>query len=141
LFLFSLVILISFVFVHMWGNIPTPHGPCPLSFDPYYNVRNCPSIRQISNDIFGHKNTSFPRLGNDRYSDSSNPTWSQQSNLSWQAQFPRNHVPQFHDHSYSYPHQQYQEKPPFRKRSALEETMSALKEKSTTLEETMATSK
>ena len=110
----------------MWGGTLTPYGPCSFCYVLYHNVRNCPSIRQISNNIFGHKNTSLSRLGNDRYYDSSNPTWSQQSNISWQAQDPGIHAPQFHglqhqsyqqfyDHAYSYqstPQQQYQAKPP-----------------------------
>ena len=110
----------------MWGNIPTPYGPCPFCYDPYHNVRNCPSLRQISNDIFGHMNTSFSRPGADNYFDTYNPTWSQQSNISWQAQDPGIHAPQFHglqhqsyqqfyDHAYSFqsaPQQQYLAEPP-----------------------------
>jgi hypothetical protein len=123
-----LLFLFLFVFIHMCGNIPIPYGPCPFCYEPYHNVRNCPSLRQISNDIFGHKNTPPSQPGNDRYSDSSNPTWSQQSNLSWQAQFPGNPAPQFYDHSYSYPYQQYQEEPPSQTMAALKETMAASEE-------------
>jgi hypothetical protein len=110
----------------MWGGTPTPYGPCSFCYDPYHHVRNCPSIRQISNNIFGHKNTSLSRPGDDSYFDSYNPTWSQQSNISWQAQDPGIHAPQFHglqhqsyqqfyDHacsSQSAPQQQYQAEPP-----------------------------
>jgi hypothetical protein len=110
----------------MWGGTPTPYGPCSFCYDPYHHVRNCPSIRQISNNIFGHKNTSLSRTGNDNYFDSYNPTWSQQSNISWRAQDPGIHAPQFHglqhqsyqqfyDHTYScqsVPQQQYQAEPP-----------------------------
>jgi hypothetical protein len=110
----------------MWGGTPTPYGPCSFCYDPYHHVRNCPSIRQISNYIFGHKNTSLSRPGNDSYFDSYNPTWSQQSNTSWQAQNPGIQAQQFHglqhqsyqqfyDHPYfcqSAPQQQYQAKPP-----------------------------
>jgi hypothetical protein len=110
----------------MWGGTPTPYGPCSFCYDPYHHVRNCPSIRQISNNIFGHKKTSLSRPGNDNYFDSYNPTWSQQSNISWQAQDPGIHAPQFHglqhqsyqqfyDHTYSCqsaPQQQYQAEPP-----------------------------
>jgi hypothetical protein len=110
----------------MWGGTPTPYGPCSFCYDPYHHVRNCPSIRQISNNIFGHKNTSLSRPGNDSYFDSYNPTWSQQSNTSWQAQNPGIQAQQFHglqhqsyqqfyDHPYSCqsaPQQQYQAEPP-----------------------------
>jgi hypothetical protein len=110
----------------MWGGTPTPYGPCSFCHDLYHHVRNCPSIRQISNNIFGHKNTSLSRPGNNNYFDSYNPTWSQQSNLSWQAQFVGNLAPQFrglqhqsyqqfYDHAYSFqsaPQQQYQAEPP-----------------------------
>jgi hypothetical protein len=82
-------------------------------------------------------NTSFSRPGDDRYFDSYNPTWSQQSNLSWEAQFFGNPAPQFHDYSYSYPHQQYPEEPPSPTMAALEETMVASEEASATLERTM----
>jgi hypothetical protein len=122
----------------MWGNIPTPYGPCPFCYDPYHNVRNCPVLRQISNDIFGHKNTPLYQPGNDCDSNSSNPTWSQQSNLLWQAQFPGNPTPQFHDHSYSYPHQQYQKEPPSPTMVVLKETMVALAEASAALQRTMS---
>jgi hypothetical protein len=73
-------------------------------------------------------NTSFFRLRDESYFDSYNLTWSQQSNLSWQVQFPRNHVPQFHDHSYSSSHQYYQKEPPPPKSFALEEASAALDE-------------
>jgi hypothetical protein len=116
------------VFIHMWGGTPTPYGPCSFCHDLYHHVRNCPSIRQFSNNIFGHKNTSLARPGNDNYFDSYNPTWSQQSNLSWQAQFLGNPAPQFHDHSYSYPYQQYQEEAPSPIMAALKETMTASEE-------------
>jgi hypothetical protein len=110
----------------MWGGTPTPYGPCSFCYDPYHHVRNCPSIRQISDNIFGHKKTSLSRPGNDNYFDSYNPTWSQQSNISWQAQDPGIHAQQFHglqhqsyqqfyDHPYScqsVPQQQYQAEPP-----------------------------
>jgi hypothetical protein len=110
----------------MWGGTPTPYGPCSFCYDPYHHVRNCPSIRQISNNIFGHKNTSLSRPGNDSYFDSYNPTWSQQSSTSWQAQNPGIQAQQFHglqhqsyqqfyDHTYSCqsaPQQQYQAEPP-----------------------------
>jgi hypothetical protein len=66
-----------FFFLYMWVNIPTPHGPCSFCYDPYLNVRNYPSLRQISNVIFGSKNTSFSRSRNDPHSESSSPTWSQ----------------------------------------------------------------
>jgi hypothetical protein len=121
----------------MWGGTPTPYGPCSFCHDLFHHVRNCPSIRQISNNIFGHKNTSLSRPGNDNYFDSDNQTWSQQSNLSWQAQFLGNLDPQFHDHSYSYPYQQYQEEPPFPIMAALKETMVALKETMVASEEIM----
>ena len=110
----------------MWGNILTPHGPCSFCHDPYHHVRQCPSIRQISNDVFGHMNTSFSRLGGGSYFGSYNLTWSQRSNLSWQAQFPGNPALQFHDHSYSYPHKKCHEEPPSLKRFALEKAMAAL---------------
>jgi hypothetical protein len=112
----------------MWGDTPTPYGPCSFCHDPYHHVRNCPSLRQIFNNIFGHKNTQLSQPRNNRYSDSSNPTWSQQSNLSWKAQFPGNLALQFHDHSYSYPYQQYQEESPFPIMFALKETMVASEE-------------
>jgi hypothetical protein len=110
----------------MWGGTPTPYGPCSFCYDPYHHVRNCPSIRQISNNIFGHKNTSLSRSGNNSYFDSYNPTWSQQSNTSWQARNPGIQAQQFHglqhqsyqqfyDHacsSQSAPQQQYQAEPP-----------------------------
>ena len=110
----------------MWGGTPTPYGPFSFCYDPNHHVRNCPSIRQISINIFGQKNTSLSRPGNDSYFDSYNPTWSQQSNISWQAQDSRIHAPQFHglqhqpyqqfyDHAYSCqsaPQQQYQVEPP-----------------------------
>jgi hypothetical protein len=125
-FLFSLVILISFYFYSHVGRYSNTYGPCSFCYDPYHHVRNCPSIRQISNNIFGHKKTSLSRSGNDNYFDSYNPTWSQQSNISWQAQDPGIHAPQFHgllhqsyqqfyDHTYSCqsaPQQQYQAEPP-----------------------------
>jgi hypothetical protein len=110
----------------MWGNTPTPYGPCSFCHNPYHHVRNCPSLRQISNDIFEHKNTPLSRLGNDRYFDSCNPSWSQQSNISRQAQDLEIHAPQFHglqpqsyqqfyNHAYSSqsaPQQQYPAEPP-----------------------------
>jgi hypothetical protein len=110
----------------MWGGTPTPYGPCSFCYDPYHHVRNCPSIRQISNNIFGDKNTSLSRSGNNSYFDSYNPTWSQQSNTSWQARNPGIQAQQFHglqhqsyqqfyDHacsSQSAPQQQYQAEPP-----------------------------
>jgi hypothetical protein len=105
----------------MWGGTPTPYGPCSFFYDPYHHVRNCPSIRQISNNIFGHKKTSLSRPGNDNYFDSYNPTWSQQSNISWKAQDPGIHAPQFHGlqhqsyqqfYDQSAPQQQYQAEPP-----------------------------
>jgi hypothetical protein len=102
-------------------------------------VRKCPSIRQISNDVFGHMNTSFSRPGDESYYGSYNPTWSQQSNLSWQAQFHGNPAPQFYDHSYSYPHQHYQEVPPPPKSSTLEGASAALEEASASLDRTMST--
>ena len=71
-------------------------------------------------------NTSFSQPRDESYFGFYNPTWSQQSNLSWQAQFSGNLAPQFHDHSYSYPHQQYQEEPPSPKTSTLEEAIAAL---------------
>jgi hypothetical protein len=112
----------------MWGGTPTPYGPCSFFHDLYHHVRNCPSIKKISNNIFGHKNTSLSRPGNDNYFDSYNLTWSQQSNLSWQAQFLGNLAPQFHDHSYSYPYQQYQEEPPSPIMVTLKETMATSEE-------------
>jgi hypothetical protein len=110
----------------MWGGTPTPYGPCSFCYDPYHHVRNCPSIRQISNNIFGHKNTSLSRPGNDSYFDSYNPTWSQQSSTSWQAQnlgiqaqqfhgLQHQSYQQFYDHAYSSqsaPQQQCQVEPP-----------------------------
>jgi hypothetical protein len=110
----------------MWGGTPTPYGPCSFCYDPYHHVRNCPSIRQISDNIFGHKKTSLSRPGDDSYFDSYNPTWSQQSSTSWQAQNPGIQAQQFHglqhqsyqqfyDHAYSSqsaPQQQCQAEPP-----------------------------
>jgi hypothetical protein len=110
----------------MWGGIPTPHGLCSFSHDPYHHVRKCLLIRQIFNDVFGHMNTLFSRPGNDCYFGSCNLSWSQQSNPSWQAQDLGIHAPQFHglqyqsyqqfyDHAYSSqsaPHQHYHEEPP-----------------------------
>jgi hypothetical protein len=122
----------------MWGGTPTPYGPCSFCHDLYHHVRNCPSIRQISNNIFGHKNTLLSRPRNDNYFDSYNPTWSQQSNLSWQAQFLGNPTLQFHDHSYSYLYQYYQEEPPSPIMVALKETMVASVEASARLERTMS---
>jgi hypothetical protein len=141
----------------MWGNIPTPHGPCSYCHDPYHHVRDCPSTRQFSNHSYEYMNTSSSRLGDDGYFDSYNPTWSQQSNLLWHAQVHGNPSTQFYfqsysclnpslrqsifkiesqeeesspiyDHSFSYPHRQYQEEPPPSKGSALEEASSTLKE-------------
>jgi hypothetical protein len=45
-----------------------------------------------------------------------------------QAQFLGNLALQFHDHSYSYPYQQYQEEPPSPILAALKETMAASEE-------------
>jgi len=69
----------------MWGDIPTPHGPCAYCFNPYHHVSNCPEMRQFSNYHHEHMNTQFSRLGNDFYSDSYNSVWSQQSNFSRQG--------------------------------------------------------
>jgi len=69
----------------MWGDIPTPHGPCSYCFNPYYHVRDCPEMRQFSNYHYEHMNTSFSRPGNDFHSDSYNPAWSQHSNFSRQG--------------------------------------------------------
>jgi hypothetical protein len=80
----------------MWGNIPTPHGPCSYCRNPYHHVRNCPSTKQFPNYSYGHMNTPFSRPGDDNYFDSYNPEWSQQSNILWQAQDPGIHAPQFH---------------------------------------------
>jgi hypothetical protein len=65
----------------MWGDIPTPHGPCSYCFNPYHHVRDCPKMRQFSNYHYENMNTLFSRSGNDFYSDSYNPAWSQQSNF------------------------------------------------------------
>jgi hypothetical protein len=103
----------------MWGNIPTPHGPCSYCNSPYHHVRNCPTAGQFSNYSFEHMNRPFSRPENDFYSDSYNPSWSNQSNFSWQAQdhgmyAPQGHelhhqsYSQFHDQSY---YSQYQETP------------------------------
>jgi uncharacterized protein YPO0396 len=103
----------------MWGNIPTPHGPCSYCNSPYHHVRNCPTAGQFSNYSFEHMNRPFSRPKNDFYSDSYNPSWSNQSNFSWQAQDhgmydPQGHelhhqsYSQFHDQSY---YSQYQETP------------------------------
>jgi hypothetical protein len=75
---------VPFVILFMWGDIPTPHGPCSYCFNPYH-VRDCPEMRQFSNYHFEHMNTLFSRPGNDFYSDSNNPAWSQQSNFSRQG--------------------------------------------------------
>ena len=113
----------------MWGNIPTPYGPCSFCYDPYHNVRNCSSLRQISKDIFGPKSTSFSRRGTTTILI---PIIQHGANC---QMFHGNLAPQFHNHSYSYPYKQYQEEPPFRKRSDLEETMATLEEMSSALEE------
>jgi hypothetical protein len=112
----------------MWGNIPTPHGPCSYCNSPYHHVRNCPIAGQFSNYSFEHMNRPFSRPGNEFYSDSYNPAWSNQSNFSWQAQDHGKYAPQghelhhqsysqFNDQSYSpqyqaTPQQQYQEESP-----------------------------
>ena len=112
----------------MWGNIPTPHGPCSYCNSPYHHVRNCPTAGQFSNYSFEHMNRPFSRPGNDFYSDSYNPAWSNQSNFSWQAQDHGKYAPQghelhhqlysqFNDQSYfsqyqETPQQQYQEESP-----------------------------
>jgi hypothetical protein len=96
----------------MWGDIPTPHGPCSYCFNPYHHVRDCPEMGQFSNYHYKHMNTPFSRPWNDFYSDSCNPAWSQQSNFLWEAQTPDNYAPtlqerlqqaysQFYDQSYS----------------------------------------
>jgi hypothetical protein len=38
----------------MWGDIPTPHGPCSYCFNPYHHVRDCPEMRQFSNYHYEH---------------------------------------------------------------------------------------
>jgi hypothetical protein len=112
----------------MWGNIPTPHGPCSYCNSPYHHVRNCPTAGQFSNYSFEHMNRPFSRPENDFYSDSYNPAWSNQSNFSWQAQDHGMYAPQGHElHHQSYslfndqsyysqyqetPQQQYQATPP-----------------------------
>jgi hypothetical protein len=112
----------------MWGNIPTPHGPCSYCNSPYDHVRNCPTAGQFSNYSFEHMNRPFSRPGNEFYSDSYNSAWSNQSNFSWQAQDHGKYAPQghelhhqsylqFNDQSYSpqyqaTPQQQYQAAPP-----------------------------
>jgi hypothetical protein len=103
----------------MWGNIPTPHGPCSYCNSPYHHVRNCPTAGQFSNYSFEHMNRPFSRPGNDFYSDSYNPAWSNQSNFSWQAQDHGMYAPQDHElHHQSYSqfndqsyYSQYQETP------------------------------
>jgi hypothetical protein len=103
----------------MWGNIPTPHGPCSYCNSPYHHVRNCPTAGQFSNYSFEHMNRPFSRPGNDFYFDSYNPAWSNQSNFSWQAQDHGMYAPQDHElHHQSYSqfndqsyYSQYQETP------------------------------
>jgi hypothetical protein len=41
----------------MWGDIPTPHGPCSYCFNPYHHVRDCPEMRQFSNYHYENMNT------------------------------------------------------------------------------------
>jgi hypothetical protein len=123
----------------MWGNIPTPHGPCSYCNSPYHHVRDCPTAGQFSNYSYEHMNRPFSRPGNEFYSDSYNPAWSNQSNFSWQAQDHGKYAPQghelhhqaysqFNDQSYSpqyqaTPQQQYQAIPPPRYDSNFEDRM------------------
>jgi hypothetical protein len=87
----------------MWGNIPTPHGPCSYCNSPYHHVRNCPTAGQFSNYSYEHMNRPFSRLRNEFYFDSYNPALSNQSNFSWQAQDHGKYAPQGHElHHQSY---------------------------------------
>jgi hypothetical protein len=123
----------------MWGNIPTPHGPCSYCNSHYHHVRNCPTAGQFSNYYYEHMNRPFSRPRNEYYCDSYNPAWSNQSNFSWQAQDHGRYAPQghelhhqsysqFNDQSYSSqyqatPQQQYQAAPPPRYDSNFEDRM------------------
>jgi hypothetical protein len=123
----------------MWGNIPTPHGPCSYCNRPYHHVRNCPAAGQFSNYSYELMNRPFSRPRNEYYCDSYNPAWSNQSNFSWQAQDHGKYAPQGHklhhqsysqfsDQSYSpqykaTPQQQYQAAPPPRYDSNFEDRM------------------
>jgi len=89
IFFFPLILIFNFcvlfVILLMWGDIPTPLGPCSYCFNPYHHVRDCPEMRQFFNYHYEHLNTPFSRPGNDFYSDSYNSAWSQQSNFSSQG--------------------------------------------------------
>jgi hypothetical protein len=123
----------------MWGNIPTPHGPCSYCNNPYHHVKDCPTVGQFSNYSYEHMNKPFSRLGNEFYSKSYNPAWSNQSNFLWQAQDHGKYAPQGHElHYQSYsqfndqsyysqyqatPQQQYQATPPPQYDSNFEDRM------------------
>jgi hypothetical protein len=56
---------VLYVFVVMWGGIPTPHGPYSYCYSPYHYARDCPTVEQFPNYSYEHMDRPFSRPRND----------------------------------------------------------------------------